>query len=366
MTTNHLHSTRGTTTAARPVAAFAIINPRFRLFLLPIFLVATTAVVVHAVPLQYKVPQRGTECLYEQLTENEHVTLSVIITSGAELKGRAVFEGPIAPPTTDTGLDLKASVGQYGQGKRFGTGAAGQRGNLHDEITYDFETDADWDDDDSDDWEDDDEYDDDAELDDDREVPASGSNKSAKDRAEERNKRLEAKRKRYEEKRAAKLKKHNRAGEGDAIQRTYKAQAPGWYRACVHASWYQITAEIELRKESALGGIDKRTGHVTAYERRRMLDEEKELDDANADGLKDDDLKKTNDQLRRLNRLLKEIRESQASERHRLSIHAATNEHSHSRMVLSSLLETVLFMLITGFQVYTIRRWFSGSPMLGR
>jgi hypothetical protein len=30
------------------------------------------------------------------------------------------------------------------------------------------------------------------------------------------------------------------------------------------------------------------------------------------------------------------------------------------------LLQTILFMVVTGFQVYTIRKWFSGAPVLGR
>jgi len=393
MTTDIHHqrfATRGTSVSAAAAAALPHVPVRLPAIVLPLLLglvlvLSTPTAVSGAVPLQYKIPQRGQECLYEELTKDESVTLSVFITSGAELKGTAIIEGPVAPPDTATGLDLKTKIGDYGQGTRYGDGPSGRNGNLRDEITIDFESDVDWDDDDVDDdddeagggrrgpkddskdsADDDDEFDDDY-MDDDREIPASGSDKSARDRAEERNKRLEIKRRKYEERRAARIRRHQRASEGDALSKTYRAQAAGWYRACVKASWYQITAEIELRKESTLGGIDKRTGHVMTYERRMMLDEEKELDDVNAEqGLKDEDLKRTNEQLRRLNRLLKEIREYQSSERHRLSIHASTNEHSHSRMVLSSLLETVLFMLITGFQVYTIRKWFSGSPMLGR
>mmetsp|Transcript_41016 Transcript_41016/g.123786 ORF Transcript_41016/g.123786 Transcript_41016/m.123786 type:complete len:126 (-) Transcript_41016:373-750(-) len=125
---------------------------------------------------------------------------------------------------------------------------------------------------------------------------------------------------------------------------------------------------MELRKASDLGDIDQRSGHVISYERRTMLDEEKEMDKfvAEEGGVKEEDLQLTREQLKKLNRILNEIKEKQQDERHRLSVHAATNEHSHSRMVLSSLLETVLFMLVTGFQVFTIRKWFSGAPMLGR
>ena len=126
---------------------------------------------------------------------------------------------------------------------------------------------------------------------------------------------------------------------------------------------------MELRKSSDLGGIDEDTHHVFSYERRALLDEEvemKEMAESESKGIKDEDLEMTRGQLLNLNRLLTDIKERQKEERHRLSVHAAINEHSHSRMVLSSLMETVLFMMVTGFQIYTIRRWFSGAPILGR
>lgn len=80
--------------------------------------------------------------------------------------------------------------------------------------------------------------------------------------------------------------------------------------------------------------------------------------------VKEEDLKTTRDQIAKMNRLLNEIREKQVNERHRLSVHKAVNEHSHSRMVVGSLFETVCYIVISGFQVYTIRRWFSGNPIL--
>lgn len=124
---------------------------------------------------------------------------------------------------------------------------------------------------------------------------------------------------------------------------------------------------MELRKSSELGGIDSETGHVYTYEKKQQLAEEKFLDEDTAseeESIKDEDFEKTREQLRKLRRLLGEIQNKQQTERHRLVVHAATNAHSHSRMVLSSLLETVLFMLVTGFQVYTIRKWFTQSGSL--
>jgi len=134
-------------------------------------------------------------------------------------------------------------------------------------------------------------------------------------------------------------------------------------------NWFtlQITAEVEFRKESELGGIGE-DGHVLSYEQKTIVDEDKllEEDTASEEGIKDEDFQGTRDKLRQLRRLLAEIHSEQQKERRRLIIHANTNKNSHSRMVLSSLMETTLFMAITGFQVYTIRKWFKGAPALGR
>ena len=122
-----------------------------------------------------------------------------------------------------------------------------------------------------------------------------------------------------------------------------------------------------MRKESDLGGVDEE-GHVLSYDAQTLKEEDKLLEEATAsqEGIKDEDFQSTRDKLRQLRRLLAEIHSQQQKERRRLIVHAATNKHSHSRMVLSSLMETVLFMAVTGYQVYTIRRWFRGAPALGR
>lgn len=122
-----------------------------------------------------------------------------------------------------------------------------------------------------------------------------------------------------------------------------------------------------MRKFSDLGGMDEK-GNVISYEERIMKEEDTELDEdtASQEGIKEEDFQETRERVKTLRRLLNEIQSMQQKERRRLTVHAETNEHSHSRMVLSSLLETLLFMSITGFQIYTIRKWFSGAPVLGR
>mmetsp|Transcript_9917 Transcript_9917/g.12492 ORF Transcript_9917/g.12492 Transcript_9917/m.12492 type:complete len:94 (+) Transcript_9917:21-302(+) len=91
----------------------------------------------------------------------------------------------------------------------------------------------------------------------------------------------------------------------------------------------------------------------------------KAVNAATEEGVKEQDLTSTKNQISKLNRLLYDIKDKQNNERHRLSVHKAVNEHSHSRMVLNSLFETIFYITVSGFQVYTIRKWFSGSPILG-
>lgn len=116
-----------------------------------------------------------------------------------------------------------------------------------------------------------------------------------------------------------------------------------------------------------MGGLGE-DGHVLTYEAKTMQEEDKLLEEDTAveEGIKDEDFQATREKLRQLRRLLADIHSAQQKERRRLIVHAATNKHSHSRMVLSSLMETMLFMAVTGYQVYTIRRWFRGAPALGR
>ena len=119
---------------------------------------------------------------------------------------------------------------------------------------------------------------------------------------------------------------------------------------------------MEMRKSTELGAPDE-DGHVPGLETEILFVEEQQLD---VDAADEEDLAQSKKHIRDLNKLLIEIRSKQQKERHRLENHQEINLHSHSRMVLSSLMETALFIGVTGFQVYTIRKWFQGGPLLGR
>ena len=183
-------------------------------------------------------------------------------------------------------------------------------------------------------------------------------------RAKERKRALERRQKKEQNKQKQQSKVRS---EGEPFMYTWKAPKEGWYRVCVHAPSSQISAEIDLRKETEAGGLNE-NGHVFTKEEQELDEEDKLMDHDTAaeEGIKDEDFASTRDKLKTLRRLLADIQSKQQQERHRLIVHSATNEHSHSRMVLGSLVETCLFMLVTGHQVWTIRRWFRGAPVLGR
>lgn len=200
-----------------------------------------------------------------------------------------------------------------------------------------------------------------------------------KTRESRQKKKEEERKKKNQRKMTDKEKSLEKMKQGEMFQKTIKAESPGWYMFCVDAAFNEISAEFEFRKAGDVGEINTKTGHLQTYERyetmqkekrlfQKMRDEENELKSQigpKEEGVEEKDLELTRKQIQKINRLLDEVRKQQEEERHRVSIHKSVNEHSHSKMVLSSLTETVIYILVSGFQVYTIRKWFSGSPILG-
>jgi len=368
---------------------------------------------VFAVPVTYDIAKGNKECLYDTVEDKEYVTMSVFLSAGLHLRAQAFFQGPIASPEVISGVALQGAIDQANRNIVEFT--------LHESFDVDMEElsemgliDDDFQDDFIDDdaalrdyyygLDDDDEYqfmEDDQMSDEEREevrkakaerdslnsedrekIKAERRKVAQQEREEMKNERKamiaerEARMKEREEKMRLKVEKKKNEDAGESFQKTFIISNPGWYRVCVHALWNEVSAEIEMRKSSELGQPNKKTGHLQSYERRAMIQEEKRLFHKKPttvdktitpvdSGIEEKDLQTTRDQLQRLNRLLNDIREKQHNERHRLSLHAATNEHSHSRMVLNSLFETLFYIVVSGFQVWIIRKWFSGAPVLG-
>ena len=282
------------------------------------------------------------------------MTLSLFVLSGAELVATLRFDGPLGSDPEqeiDSGISLQKAIKDYDNAHH-----KNRDGMISMANTVDFEhlnvgsVDGGG-----------------LEVDED-EAPITVREDETSDqrrerRAKERKKALEARQ--HKEKSKIKQKKKIRE-EGEPFQKTMKAIVKGWYRMCVQAN-SQVVVEMDFRKESEMGGLNDK-GHVRTYEQKLVEEEEEvmEEDTAVEEGIKDADFEMARAKLKTLRRLLADIQNRQQLERHRLVLHSATNEHSHSRMVLSSLLETLMFVVVSGFQVYTIRRWFKGAPVLGR
>lgn len=271
--------------------------------------------------------------------------MSMFVLSGKSLRATLEIQGPITEGRVSTGMELQEAIEAFDGGKRlpnvapiqFSTVVNFEHLNLGPLDAEPIAGDV---------------------------KPGETAEERRQRRAEERKKVLEQ---RQQQEMHQKTQKTKVRSEGEPFQKTIRATGDGWYRFCVKATWNQITAEMDLRKESELGGTDEE-GHVWTFREKIAAEEEKlmEEDTAALEGIKDEDFKATREKLRTLRRLLSDIQSKQTQERHRLAVHSATNEHSHSRMALNSLMETILFMLVTGYQVYTIRRWFKGAPVLGR
>jgi hypothetical protein len=277
------------------------------------------------------------------------MTISLFILSGAELAAQMHFAGPLGSnPEQDinSGEDLQKAIDEFDGSRQHGSArsvlqvvnfehlnlgedGAVQAGDEEETITV---------------------------LED--EAPEQRRER----RTEERKKALEARQRKEQSK--IKQKKLLR-DEGEPFQLTFNDITKGWYRYCVNTN-SQVVVEIDFRKESEMGGIDEK-GHVWTYDQKVMEEADRmmEEDTAVEEGIKDADFEMARAKLKTLRRLLADIQNKQNQERHRLVLHAATNEHSHSRMVLSSLFETLMFVVVSGFQVYTIRRWFKGASVLG-
>jgi emp24/gp25L/p24 family/GOLD len=274
---------------------------------------------------------------------SELVTMSVFILSGPELKATIQFNGPVAA-NVESGIELQQAVEKFDSGRETGE----QVLNILETVNFEHLVLQDQDEEGI-------------------ALPHPHADETVEERKErralERKKALEARQRRDQLKQQQQRKVRE---EGEPYQKTVKVDKAGWYRFCVQANWFQVVAEVDLRKQSDYGLNDE--GDVMTWEEKIGVEEDTfmEEDTAAQEGIKDEDFQSTKDKLKTLRRLLADIQSKQQQERHRLIVHAATNEHSHSRMVLSSLLETVLFMAVTSFQVYTIRRWFKGAPVLGR
>jgi hypothetical protein len=173
----------------------------------------------------------------------------------------------------------------------------------------------------------------------------------------------------YENAKRRRERTENSREDGEPFQITRTAPSGGWYRACVVARYSSVRAEIELRKESELDGMEGE--HVQTYEARQLQAEQEiyasEGTTIDPDSVvTDQDVMLTEDKMKKLRERISELQSLMKRQRRRVAIHKEVNQHSHQRMVRASIIESLIFVLITFYQVYLIRKWFYGNSLLGR
>jgi len=299
--------------------------------------------------------------MWDKLKKGDSATVSVFILEGSQLKANVILEGPFANDNVENTHDLVIAE------QKFTTEGIDQyRWTQHAGEIVDFEhiqieTDDDEDEDEEEHYADDD--------DDDAAHPEEDIEVSKKRIQERRNRRAAARRRAQAQRRKRvqienerrKLLTDKIRKEGEPYQKTLKAEADGWYRACVAASFDKIMAEFQFRTSQELGGVDPETGHVFTWAMREDNQEEGLLDAATAEGEADiqpEDFLNTRNQLRELRQALNQISTLQQQSKNRMTGHAQIAEHSNSKMRQNSLLITMFFLAVTAFQVYTIHRWF--------
>lgn len=171
-------------------------------------------------------------------------------------------------------------------------------------------------------------------------------------------------------------------------EETSVIKVAGWYRLCVSSEYHALVVEMDLRSGNKMGGIDRVTGHVYTHEAQETLDAEKLIDDVPEDPkdldvntyaslseeqqkelenqVKEHDMHATKAQIKHLNSLVGEMKKKHADFAHRITSHKASAARNHGSLIWSSKLETALYILITGVQVYTVRKWLMSNSLLGK
>jgi len=80
--------------------------------------------------------------------------------------------------------------------------------------------------------------------------------------------------------------------------------------------------------------------------------------------VREQDLHATRAQVKHLNTMVTEMKKKQTEIHHRIKSHEATARRNHDSMVRSSKIETLLYVAITGVQVYTVRKWLLSKTLL--
>ncbi len=329
------------------------------------------------IPIRYKVNQKQTECIYDKYEKGEHITFSVFIVEALK-NGKplcnVLFEGPI----TTQNLEESDNNSNGNRNKR--TLGRTIRQGLLDEFPKNIQ---------------------------DHKTSLSTHIKVDWTHAGEEQDKLLLRQELERENNAKRKQRshtdplHNpvlthASPTIEPFELTNVIPVTGYYRVCAQADMHALVVEMDVRSSLKMGGLDVETGHVYSYVKRELLDEEAAIDDSSNNNnkkngqqqqlldsntypseteeltkilvnqIQESDLDASTQQLKLLNHQTAEIMTQIQTRMTRVRAHEQSARRNSANLAWSSKVQTVLFAVITGFQVYTMRKWLLQNTLLGR
>lgn len=330
------------------------------------------------IPVRYKVNQKQTECLYSRYEQGEYVTASVFIVEALK-NGKPIcnvlFEGPITTQTLDESNNNNNDRGRKMLGRTIRQGLLDEfPKNIRDNnpaTSLNIHIKADW--------------------------THAGEEEDKLLLRQELERENNSKRKQQQQQHKDDDPHHKpiftyAAPKIEPFEMTHAIPVTGYYRVCAQAELQALVVEMDVRSSKMMGGVDEETGHVYSYVKRGLLDEEAAINgekkkkssssgqlDSNTyqssleelskilnNQISDADLEETKLQIKVLNTKTSEILTEIQTRMTRVRAHEQSARRNSANLAWSSKVETVLFAVITGFQVYTMRKWLLQNTLLGR
>lgn len=150
-------------------------------------------------------------------------------------------------------------------------------------------------------------------------------------------------------------------------EETHDVLHHGIYRLCVETNSAPLIVEMDIRSANEMRGVDPGTGHVWSHQRRQYMDEQAALDTIDEEPalVQDEDFTEAKVKLKYMHDVTSEIMKAQHERMHRIRAHDADARRGAVELAWSSKMQTLLFAVITVFQVYTFHRWLLNNNLLG-
>lgn len=325
------------------------------------------------VPISYKVNQKQTECIYDIFQQDEQVTFSVFIVEALK-NGKplcnVLIEGPINAQTQQDNNDRRMSLGRMiRQGLLENQQFTKDNTNI---LKYNMK--VDW--------------------------THAGEEEDKLLIRQEIERNNSKQRQKYHESSSSNDPYHKpistyAMSKIEPFEMTRVIPETGYYRVCAQAGLHALVVEMDARSELRMGGVDQVTGHVFTYAKRDLRNEEAAIDNNNKNNIngntngrrmdsntyqseleelskilvnqvEDADLLRTSEQIKVLNAKTSDIMTEIQTRMTRIRAHEQSARRNSENLAWSSKVETLMFAVISGFQVYTMRKWLLQNSLLGR